>query len=199
MRGVNVSQWVEDLSSLQVIGLIVAVLFVGSIVAAVVGSVLVRFGMKKPWVLQRASRLIYKLLGLIKRPLTIVVLDEVAAVIQTGHYTKNISAALQENHDELKALVAEKVRDDPNARLVSKLPGYERVVSEASETVLRILIEMLSDPRMDELVSDLLRNNLEQIRLAVRAKDHEAIGDPAPPDPIPDGAPRPRGDQPAAT
>lgn len=187
------AQWLEDLSTLQVVLLVLAITVVGSIVAAIVGAVLVRFGKKQPWVLQRASRLIYRLLGLIKRPLTIVVLDEVAAVIQTGKYTKNISDALLENHDELKALVAEKVRQDPNARLVSKLPGYERVVSEASETVLRVLIEMLSDPRMDELVADLLRNNLEQIRHAVRQKDHEAIGDPDPPDPIPASAPRPGG------
>ncbi len=185
------SQWLEDLSTLQVIGLIIAILLAGSILAAITGAILVRLGKRQPWVLQRASRLIYKLLGLIKRPLTIVVLDEVSAVIQTGKYTKNISDALLENHDELKALVAEKVREDPNARLVSKLPGYERVVSEASETVLRVLIEMLSDPRMDELVADLLRNNLEQIRRAVRQKDHEAIGDLAPADPIPDNAPRP--------
>jgi hypothetical protein len=185
------SQWWEDLSTVQVILLVLAVVLGLSIGAAVVGAVLVRLGRRQPWVLQRASRLIYKLLGLIKRPLTIVVLDEVAAVIQTGRYTKNISDALLENHDELKALVAEKVRQDPNARLVSKLPGYERVVSEASETVLRVLIEMLSDPRMDELVADLLRNNLEQIRQAVRRKDHEAIGDPDPPDPIPASAPRP--------
>ncbi len=191
-KGQTLSKWLEDLSTLQMISLIVAVLVVGSIVAAIAGAVLVRFGRKQPWVLRRASALSYQLLGLVKRPLTIVVLDEVAAVIQTGHYTKNISDALLENHAELKALVAEKVRADPNARLVSKLPGYERVVSEASETVLRVLIEMLSDPRMDELVSDLLRNNLEQIRKAVRQRDHEAIGDPAPPDPVPADAPRPR-------
>ncbi|MGA8846426.1 MAG: hypothetical protein WB471_07435 [Nocardioides sp.] len=188
-------QWWEDLSTLQVIGLITGFLLVGSVAAAVVGAVLVRFGRRQPWVLQRASRLIYKLLGLIKRPLTIVVLDEVAAVIQTGKYTENISDALLENHDELKALVAEKVRQDPNARLISKLPGYELVVSEASETVLRVLIEMLSDPRMDELVADLLRNNLEQIRRAVRQRDHEAIGDASPPDPVPEHAPRPRSGQ----
>ena len=186
------SQWLEDLTTLQVILLVGAILLAGSLLAAVAGAVLVRLGRRQPWVLRRASRLIYRLLGLIKRPLTIVVLDEVAAVIQTGQYTRNISDALLENHDELKALVAEKVREDPNARLVSKLPGYERVVSEASETVLRVVIEMLSDPRMDELVADLLRNNLEQIRHAVRQKDHEAIGDPSPPDPVPAGAPRPR-------
>ncbi|MDO9455943.1 hypothetical protein [Nocardioides sp.] len=183
------SQWLEDLSTLQVLLLVVGVLVGGSIVAAAVGAVLVRLGMRRPWVVDRASRLTYRLIGLIKRPLTIVVLDEVAAVIQTGHYTKNISDALLENHDELKALVAEKVRADPNARLVKKLPGYDTIVSEVSETVLRVLIDALSDPRMDELVSDLLRNNLEQIKVAVRERAHEQVGEMKPADPVPASAP----------
>ena len=109
------------------------------------------------------------------RPLTIVVLDEVAAVIQTGHYTKNISDALKENHDELKQLVADKVRHDPNVRLIGRLPGYDTLVSEVSETTLRVVIEMLGDPRMDELVSDLLRNNIQQIKTAVRERQHESL------------------------
>ncbi len=169
------SQWLEDLSTLQVLLLVVGVLVGGSILAAAVGAVLVRFGMRRPWVVRRASRLSIRLLELIKRPLTLVVLDEVASVIQTGHYTQNISDALLENHEELKAMVAEKVRADPNARIVSRLPGYDTVVSEVSETVLRVLVDMLSDPRMDELVSDLLRNNLEQIKVAVRERAHEGV------------------------
>ena len=76
-----------------------------------------------------------------------------------------------ENHDELVALVAEKVRNDPSSRVVSHVPGYDTIVHQVSETTLRVLIEMLGDPRMDELVSDLLRNNLEQIKEAVR--EHE--------------------------
>lgn len=178
------SQWLEDLSTLQVLLLVVAVVIGGSILAALLGAVLVRSGMRRPWVVERASRLAYRLIELVKRPLTIVVLDEVAAVIQIGHYTKNISDALLENHDELKSLVAEKVRADPNARLVKKLPGYDAVVSEVSETVLRVLIDMLSDPRMDELVSDLLRNNLEQIKVAVRERAHENVV-VKPADPVP--------------
>ncbi len=178
------SQWLEDLSTLQLLFLIAALTIGGSILAAILGAILVRLGMHRPWVLRRASRLSLRLLGLIKRPLTIVVLDEVAAVIQTGHYTQNITNAIVENHDQLKTLVAEKVREDPNARLVSRLPGYESIVSEVTETTMRVLISMLSDPRMDELVSDLLRNNLQQIRRAVRQKEHEHVGDPEPPDPI---------------
>ena len=106
-------------------------------------------------------------------------------MIQIGHYTKNISAALVENHDELVALVAEKVRDDPASRVVGRLPGYDAVVPQVSETTLRVLIEMLGDPRMDELVSDLLRNNLEQIKQAVHEREHEDVPPHPPPDPSP--------------
>ena len=180
--------WHEELSTPGLLLLIVTVLIGGSLLAAVIGAILVRLGMRRPWVVHRASLLAVRLLELLKRPLTIIVLDEVSAVIRTGHYTKNISNALLENHDELKALVAEKVRADPNVRLVSRLPGYDTMVSEISETVLRVIVDMLSDPRTDELVSDLLRNNLEQIRVAVRNRDHEDRSSMRPADPVPSSA-----------
>ena len=181
----GLSKWLEGLSTLQVLLLVIAVLLGGSVLAVLVGAVLVRMGMRRPAVVERASGLAEWALGVVKRPLTIVVLDEVAAVIQTGHYTKNISDALKENHDELKALVAEKVRQDPNVRLIGRLPGYDAIVSEVSETTLRVIIDMLQDPRMDELVNDLLRNNLTQIKQAVRLRAHEDLPTPAPPDPVP--------------
>lgn len=183
------TQWFADLSPIGAVLLVLGVLLGGSVLAALVGALLLRMGMQRPSFVEWAGSHSLRLLTVLKRPLTIVVLDEVAAVIQTGHYTKNISDAIRENHDELKDLVAEKLRDDPNARLVSKLPGYEALVSEVTDTVMRVLIEMLADPRMDELVSDALRNNLEQIRRAVRERAHEDVGPPAPPDPIPASAP----------
>lgn len=179
------SDWLEGLSTLQVLLLVLALIVGTSVAAAVAGAVLVRLGMRRPAVVERASGLAERLLGLVKRPLTIVVLDEVAAVIQTGHYTRNISEALKENHDDLKALVAEKVRKDPNVRLIGRLPGYDTIVGEVTETTLRVLIEMLDDPRTDELISDLLRNNLTQIKEAVRMRAHEAVAPHTPPDPIP--------------
>ncbi|WP_232676195.1 hypothetical protein [Nocardioides sp. R-C-SC26] len=182
------SDWLNGLSTLDLLFLIGVLLVATSVVAAIVGAVLVRFGMRQPWVLRRASALAFKLLELIKRPLTIVVLDEVAAVIQTGHYTKNISEALRENHEELKALVAEKVREDPSSRVVKRLPGYDTIVDEVTETTLRVMISMLGDPRMDELISDLLRNNLEQIKVAVRQREHQQI-ESRPADPVPPTAP----------
>jgi uncharacterized membrane-anchored protein YjiN (DUF445 family) len=82
---------------------------------------------------------------------------------------------LVENHDALVTLVAEKVRDDPATRLVGRLPGYEVVVHQVSETTLRVLIEMLADPRMDALISDLLRHNLDQIKAAVRERQVDKV------------------------
>lgn len=183
------NRWLDGLGTLQVVGLVLGVVFGGSLLAALVGALLVRAGMRRPAVVERASGLSLKALTLVKRPLTIVVLDEVAAVIQTGRYTQNISAALLENHDEITALVAEKLREDRATGVLRRVPGYDAVVAEATETTLRVVVAMLADPRTDELVADLLRNNLEQIKRAVRDRDHERVGPPAPPDPVPPGAP----------
>jgi hypothetical protein len=183
----DMSDWLERLSTLQVLLLVLGVLFGGSLLAALVGALLVRMGMRRPRVVERASRLAESALRLVRRPLTIVVLDEVSAVLRTGRYTQNIAAAIAENHDELSALVAEKVREDRHGRYVAKIPGYDTVVSEVSETTLRVVVGMLQDPRMDELVNDLLRNNLEQIRVAVRERQHEELAPPTPADPAPRG------------
>ncbi|WP_370291208.1 hypothetical protein [Nocardioides sp.] len=156
-----------------------------SVVAALLTRVLVQRGLRTPWVIRLVNRARDRAISLVKRPITIAVLDEVADVIQTGHYTKNISDAILENRLELKALVAEKVREDRSTRIVNKIPGFDTIVDEVSDTTLRVLVEMLGDPRMDELISDLLRNNIEQIKLAVRARQHETIGPPKPADPIP--------------
>ncbi len=184
------TDWLKQRSALELVLLTLALLVVLNLAAALLTRALVRRGLRTPFVVRRLSRLSIWFVSLIKRPLTIAVLDEVADVIQTGHYTKNISAALLENHDELVALVAEKVRQDPASRVVGRLPGYDAVVAQVSETTLRVLVEMLGDPRMDELVSDLLRNNLQQIKRAVREREHERVEAPAPPDPSPMVGPR---------
>jgi ABC-type multidrug transport system fused ATPase/permease subunit len=176
------ANWIRDLSVINLVLLIIGVLVVLAIISALLARVLVRVGLRTPFVLHLINRGRERVIELVKRPITIMVLDEVADVIQTGHYTRNIAAALQENHDELKALVAEKIRHDPSTRLIGRLPLYDAVVSQTSETTLRVIIEMLGDPRMDELVSDLLRNNLQQIKRAVRERQNEKVPPHTPPD-----------------
>ena len=76
-------------------------------------------------------------------------------------------------------------------RLIGRLPGYDTIVGEVTETTLRVIIEMLDDPRTDELINDLLRNNLTQIKEAVRMRAHEDVVPPgaARPDPAADRQP----------
>jgi hypothetical protein len=180
-----VIEWLQERTPFQLVLLAIATLLVLTVLSALLARALVRRGLRTPWVINLINRTGAKLLDLVKRPITVAVLDEVATVIQVGHYTRNIAAALEENHDELVRLVVEKMRDDPAARVVGRLPGYDSVVHQVSEATLRVLIEMLDDPRMDELISDMLRNNLEQIKVAVREREHEDMEPHPPPDPSP--------------
>ncbi|MET0998207.1 MAG: hypothetical protein ABWX73_05790 [Marmoricola sp.] len=186
--------WLRNLSVGQFVLLLLVAFVVLSVGSALLTWLLVRRGLRTPFFIRRMNRLTLWLVDRIKRPITVAVLDEVADVLQSGHYTKNISAALVENRDELVALVAEKVREDPASRVVGRLPGYDAVVHQVSETTLRVLIEMLGDPRMDELISDLLRNNLQQIKRAVMEHEDDPVAPAADPpaDPSPMVGPRPR-------
>jgi voltage-gated potassium channel len=111
-----------------------------------------------------------QLVRLIRRPITVAVLDEVVDVLQTGHYSRNLATALEENRAELRALILEKIKEDRQAGRLSVLPFHDDVVRLVADTVLRVLHEMLNDPRTDELVADVFRENVEQIRMAVRGR-----------------------------
>ena len=91
-----------------------------------------------------------------------------AIVLRTGHYTRNIASALRENHEEIKDMFAEKIKADPSAKEIGLLPFHDAIIEQVTETALRVLLEVLADPRTDELVSDMLRDNIDQIRQAVR-------------------------------
>jgi hypothetical protein len=164
----------RDLSTTSFVLLIVAGSVVLSLIAGVIGRFLVQRGLREPFVVRLINRTSENVIDVIKRPITVAVLDEVADVLQTGHYTRNIASALEENHEEIKLMFAEKIKADPTARHIGLLPFHDRIINEASETTLRVLLEVLADPRTDVLVSDLLRDNLRQIRTAVRARQNEA-------------------------
>lgn len=142
-----------------------------AVLAALVGRYLVRRGLREPFVVRLINRASDRVVDVVKKPITIAVLDEVVSVLETGHYTRNIASALQENREELKAMIAEKIKDDPTAGRINYVPFHDRLIEEASETTLRVLLEVLADPRTDELVADLLRDNIAQIRRAVRERE----------------------------
>lgn len=154
-----------------------------AIAAGLLGRHFVRRGVTAPFLVRIVNRASERLVDKIRHPITIAVLDEVADVLRTGHYTRNIAAALRENEEEIKAMVAEKVKADPTTRAIGLLPFHDRIIDLISETTLRVILEILADPRTDELVSDMLRENLVQLREAVRSHQHQTLGEFEPPDP----------------
>jgi hypothetical protein len=141
-----------------------------AVVAGILGRWLVHRGLREPFVVRMINHASDRVVDAVKRPVTIAVLDEVAAVLETGHYTRNMAAALEENRDELKVMVAEKIRNDPAAGRIYLVPFHDRIIDQVSDTTLRVILEILADPRTDELFSDMLRENIVQIRQAVRER-----------------------------
>ncbi|WP_375485625.1 hypothetical protein [uncultured Jatrophihabitans sp.] len=139
-----------------------------AVLAAVAARWLIKRGLREPFVVRLINRASDRIVETVKRPITIAVLDEVASVLQTGNYTRNIASALEENRDELMEMVAEKIKDDPAAGAINLVPFHDRIIALTSQTTMRVILEVLADPRTDELVSDLLRDNITQIRRAVR-------------------------------
>ncbi|HVW43202.1 MAG TPA: ion transporter [Amycolatopsis sp.] len=104
----------------------------------------------------------------IKKPVTIAVLDEVVKVLETGNYPENLAKSLNANKDELRAIITEKVSDDPQLARLKRLPFHGEVVRGAVDTSFRVLLEVLLDPRIDAFFSAVVRDNREQIRRAVQ-------------------------------
>ncbi|GAB2651678.1 ion transporter [Nocardia goodfellowii] len=123
----------------------------------------------EPVVTAVVNRFLPTIIELTRRPMTIAVMDEVAHVLRTGHYTRNIAAALAENRAEMDAMIVELIKSDPQAGKVRYIPFHDEILRLIADTVFRILFGVLADPRTDELVSDAIRENVDQIRDAVHA------------------------------
>src|SRR5690606_11100169 len=100
----------------------------------------------------------------IKRPVILMVLDEVVKVVETGNIPLGLAAALRENSDELGQLVVEKLNEDPTTGRLAMLPFSDRITRAMIETTLRVVLEVLADPRVDEFVTDVVRQNQQRIR-----------------------------------
>src|SRR5439155_7357392 len=123
--------------SLWIVGGFVAV----AILAALISRWLIRRGLREPFVVRMINRAADRVVDVVKQPITIAVLDEVVEVLQTGHYTRNIASALEENRVGIKQMVAEKIRDDPTAGRIYLVPFHERFIDVVSETALRVILE----------------------------------------------------------
>jgi voltage-gated potassium channel len=113
----------------------------------------------------------------IKKPITVAVLDEVVKVLETGNYPQNLARSLGENREMLRQIVTEKMKEDPQAGRFSRLPFHDEIVRSVVDTVMRITLEVLTDPRIDDFFAHVVRENREQIREAVQLGLHEESGD----------------------
>jgi hypothetical protein len=117
------------------------------------------------------NRFLSTVIDVLKKPVTVAVLDEVVAVLRTGRYAQNISRALADNRTELRQMVLDKIKADPTAGRLKRIPFHDEIVGTVTDTTIRVVLEMLADPRTDEMIADTLRENIDQIRTAVRADE----------------------------
>lgn len=120
--------------------------------------------------LERLSR---PLVQAIKQPVTIAVMDEVVKVLETGNYPQNLAQSLGENRVLLRTIVAEKLREDPQTGRLKKLPFHDEVVNSVVDTSMRVILDVLTDPRIDAFFAEVVRENRDQIREAIKLGLHE--------------------------
>lgn len=117
------------------------------------------------------SRTTETVVDAVKRPITIAVLDEVADVLKTGHYTKNITSALEENKPEMAGMILETIKNDPQTKRIRYIPFHDEIIQLIVDTTFRMVLQVLADERTDELVADVLRENIDQIRDSVKRRE----------------------------
>ncbi|MEC3980290.1 ion transporter [Amycolatopsis sp. H20-H5] len=103
----------------------------------------------------------------IKKPVTVAVLDEVVKVLETGNYPENLAKSLSENKMELRAIITEKLTEDPQLGKLKRVPFHGEIVHAVVDTSFRVILEVLADPRIDDFFASVVRDNREQIRRAV--------------------------------
>ncbi|GAA4546582.1 hypothetical protein GCM10023192_61490 [Amycolatopsis samaneae] len=109
----------------------------------------------------------------IKKPVTLAVMDEVVKVVETGNYPRNLARSLGDHRESLREIITEKIKNDPQAGRLSRLPFHDEIVSSIVDTAMRVVLEVLVDPRIDDFFAHVVRENREQIRLAVELGLHE--------------------------
>jgi hypothetical protein len=161
----------HQISTLAILLWLMGIFVVLAIIAGFIGRWMVRRGLRKPFIVRLINRASTSVVDVIKRPITVAVLNEVVDVLERGDYTRNAISAIQENHHELSAMFADKLKQDRTTRAVRLVPFHDAIISEVTETVLRVVVAILADPRTEELVADLIRDNVTQIRSAVQANE----------------------------
>lgn len=114
--------------------------------------------------------------GAIKRPLIVAMLDEVADVLQKGTYTKNVARVLDARRETMVTTIVDQIRRDPSTARLARLPFFDDIARLSADTSLRVATEFLEDERTDGLIADVLQETLHQIGDEVRQRDKDARG-----------------------
>ncbi|MGB1586111.1 MAG: ion transporter [Thermoplasmatota archaeon] len=102
---------------------------------------------------------------------TLRILEETEDVILKGRYTQNLANAIEARGEEMLSIAVEKVKDDPEVGAVRHIPYFEQIVATTSRVSQRIMIDLLRDPRMDDIVKGIIKQNTEQIKAEIRARE----------------------------
>ncbi len=105
--------------------------------------------------------------------LTIRVMDMTLDVLQKGEYAANMAAHLESRGDEMMEIIHDRIRDDPEIGRIRHIPFFEEIVEATSRVTMRLSIDLLRDARMDQMIKDIIKQNVGQIRAAV--KQNEAL------------------------
>ncbi len=102
---------------------------------------------------------------------TLRVLDETEQVLLAGRYAQNLADAIERRGDEILEIAVEKVADDPAVGAIRHVPFFEEMVGVSSRVTQRIMVDLLRDERMSALIRDIIKQNIDQIKADVAAKE----------------------------
>lgn len=123
------------------------------------------------FVYRTAGRFKGALVDAISGAVTLRVLSETEEVLMRGRYAKNLADAIEERGDEILDIVVEKVANDPQVGRVRHMPFFEDLVGTSSKVTQRILIDLLRDDRMGDMIREIIKQNVHQIKSEVAEKE----------------------------
>lgn len=87
-------------------------------------------------------------------------IDRLAHTIVAGAAT-----SMERNQAAMETVIMQSIHADDSVRRLRHLPFHETMVRLVAEAAYRILFQAMTDPRTDEFVAEMLRDNMGQMRI----------------------------------
>ncbi|NUS42676.1 MAG: ion transporter [Mycobacteriaceae bacterium] len=75
--------------------------------------------------------------------------------------------SMERNRGQMEKLLVDNIHADPAVRRWRHLPFHDTMVRRTAEASYRIMLQTMTDPRTEDFVADVLRHNLDQVRVRV--------------------------------